>query len=181
MEPFIIISLPRSMSAWVANWFTQDGVLCYHEGNSDYFTLGNLYMNNDNHKKRLGDCSSSLALMNLDEILSDKFTGKIGYIERDKEECIQSYDKVNPVKDQHDTRLIINVVKECIDKILSKKKHFKINYKDLLKEDKFKLFHEYLTPEVLFSSERYNMLKDLVVTQKVEEVYNRKVKQWQQH
>lgn len=31
MRPFLVLSTPRSGTAWIANWLTHQGVYCYHE------------------------------------------------------------------------------------------------------------------------------------------------------
>lgn len=40
---FIIVGLPRHRTAWLANFFTYDGMFCHHEGMDGCRTMGEYY------------------------------------------------------------------------------------------------------------------------------------------
>lgn len=64
---FFILGLPRSRTAWLANFMTHDGLFCYHEG-IDGCTSMNEYkekIGND------GDSSTGLIMLNLDRYFTD--------------------------------------------------------------------------------------------------------------
>lgn len=160
MKPFIIIANPRSMTAWVANWFTQEETFCYHEGQILYKNIKTLFQN----KNQLGDCTSNV--INLQEdLLKYRKVIKIGYIERDEKTCLESFNKVMPNCENN-----FHINKEAIDAVLRNVEHKRIKFEDILDAEKFSQFHNYLTPHIPFDITRHSMLKYLRITQKIEEV-----------
>ncbi len=181
MKPFVIIGLPRSMTAWLANWFTTAKSICYHEGIIHYGELDNLlrYVK-FNPDICFGDSSSGIPLTCSDELIKMKDTFNIGYVYRDYSDCLKSFIKVNPDPSVIDMTKVMETVNKSLQNILSNVEFIKIDYDDILKESKFKEFHEALTPSIPFDPTRYKILKDLNITQKVAEVYQREFKKWQQ-
>jgi len=162
------------MTAWLANWFTQGDSLCFHEGSLSYGSLESLLEINKNDDGRVyGDSNSGLPLICPEDIIRYQDDFNIGYVNRDFDTCAESYNKVNPDPTTIDTFKVITDVNKSLQNLLTNIDYAEIPYDNLFSEEDFKIFHQQLTPSIPFCSTRYRILKDLQVTQKVKEVYER--------
>lgn len=62
MNNFFVVGLPRSRTAWLANFLTYDGYFCYHEGVDGCSTIQE-YKNKLGNDK--GDSCTALMMLNL--------------------------------------------------------------------------------------------------------------------
>ena len=174
MKPFLIISLPRSMTAWAANWFTVPGKsFCEHEGMQRFRKIDHfIKMNIDNPGIVHGDSNSALPLYAHDDITNLSHHFNIGYINREKDDALESYRKAT-LGIEDDPDYSINAADLILKKVLNNIEFMEIKFSDMTNEDAFRAFHEYLTPSVQFDRLRFNLLKDLRVLQKTHELYKR--------
>jgi hypothetical protein len=166
------------MTAWVANWFTYGNTFCFHEGTITYGTVKDLIRYSDYDSKKntgriYGDSNSALCAIYPEEIIRHQKELNIGYVSRDLDTVLKSYDKINPDPAKIRTEPLIKSLKNSLQNVLSQVDYTEIDYDDLLDETSFQKFHEQMTPTVPFMPIRYRMLKDLIITQKVREVYER--------
>jgi hypothetical protein len=177
MKPFIILALPRSMTAWLANWFTYGNSICYHEGNRHYGTIENLIKMNSAYPKLIGDSNSSLAMVSGDEIkrLQDKI--RIGFVFRPYKECLEGFKAVNPDPSRIDSERVMEFAMDSLIDVLKDVDYCEIKHTDILDESKFREFHEYLIPYAnSFSLPRHRLLKDLKITQNIDLIWERDYK-----
>ena len=177
IKPFIILALPRSMTAWTANWFnTGVTCTCTHEGATTEADLQRMIDWTKTLEKPTGECSSAIA-RDLGEALvthANKFN--FGYIKRNEEDALASALKANPYPEYINMELVFEQVAVALNTVLLNVPHKKILFEDMLVEDKFKAFHKALVPTVEFDSYRYSELKDLKVTQDIESLFEREFK-----
>ena len=68
MSNFLILGLPRSRTAWLANFMTSDGIQCSHEGLNGCKSL-------DEYKAKFkpnsGDSNTGLASFNFEDLFED--------------------------------------------------------------------------------------------------------------
>jgi len=64
---FFILGLPRSRTAWLANFLTYDGLFCYHEASNGCKTV-------EEYKDKLKDCgdaNTGMAFFKIEEMFPD--------------------------------------------------------------------------------------------------------------
>jgi len=174
MKPFLIIALPRSMTAWMANWLTYSNCLCYHEGLETYGSLDALI---DKCKGGMlyGDSSPALSVTSSDEIIEKKDSFNIGYIESDASESLESFKKVNPIPEKVSAETVINYSLMNIKKILKEVECFTISKNDIFNADKLKEFTKNLCGQDLFNKDRFDMLTNIRVTQDIEKIAKQRI------
>lgn len=153
MRHFLIVSLPRSRTAWLANFLTYGQSFCYHEG-----LLG--CSNIEQFKKRLestgteisgnSDCGNVFFLDRIKELIPDI---RIVVIKRDLEEVMSSLDAMG---DQFGYRETVVAAAELIDKSQHYHSALTIDFNDI-GEDACKIIWEYCTGSV-FNRNRWEML-----------------------
>lgn len=153
MNNFLILGLPRSRTAWLANFMTSDGIHCSHEGLNGCRTLEEY---RDKFKPNSGDSSTGLAYFNFESLFKDF---KIVIIESDLETSIEFTKKY----------FEINVTDEMtsLKKRLESIDGLHIQFDEI--NDNLKTIWEYITDKP-FNSERAEMLKDFNV--QVMNIYN---------
>ena len=82
--PFFITGIPRSRTAWAANWLTTDTTLCFHEPKESIDELLAQYP-----QFQVG-VSSCMLVRDYFAVCRQYPTAKWVYIERDKEACRKS-------------------------------------------------------------------------------------------
>lgn len=83
MNNFLVLGLPRSRTAWLANFLSYDEMTCTHEGINSYRTLEE-YRNS--FTPNMGDANTGLCLFNFERYFTDF---KIVIIEREVGHSIQ--------------------------------------------------------------------------------------------
>jgi len=141
---FFILGLPRSRTAWLANFMTYRQTFCYHEGLNGCYTI-------DDFKQKLGlnkgDSSTGAVLLDLDHHFPD---AKKVIIESDIERSIQYSQEM--YGNTHEDWLL------HIQSRLYLTEGMRVNVNDIF--DKLKDIWEYLT-ESKYDKSRGDMLKKL--------------------
>jgi len=92
---FFVVGLPRSRTAWMANFLTYDGHYCYHEAINGCNSM-------DEYKEKLGnfigDSSTALMVMDIEKNFPD---AKIVKIVGNLEQSIASSKKIFPEVDEN--------------------------------------------------------------------------------
>jgi len=140
---FFILGLPRSRTAWLANFMTYDGSFCYHEGINGCYSV-------DKYREKLkgkGDSTTGAALLDLDKYFPDS---KKVIIESDPQKSIdysiETYGEAN-----------IGWIHHLEDR-LSAQKGLRVHYDDI--DRNLESIWGYLTDKP-FNYERAEMLRPL--------------------
>lgn len=173
MKPrfFFILGLPRSRTAWLANWFTGQQSLCLHDPwrfASSAKELRKLLVQNGSGRQYLGAAGSMgrqefvdlcyefrAALPDEDNEVS------IAYVRRPFTEALESSLKLPLGRDQREIRQAMAI----------NERHFSIlpefvyslAYDDLESPEHLAQLQEFLTPDVPFDAARFNILHGLKV------------------
>lgn len=144
---FMVLGLPRSGTAWLANWFTTERSICMHEALMDYSLEDLLAMSVD---KVFGVAETSLCLWDVGRI--NAIPVKKLIVHRELEQVNRSLARIdlpNSMEERNaDTLFAVDGVH--------------INFEDLFDYDKFHAAHEWLVPTP-FDSGRYALLRKLRV------------------
>jgi len=169
MNKFFIIGLPRSQTAWLANYFTMPGLsICHHEGLLRYKSFDKMAHALDHDDLIAGDSDSGLCLFP-EEVIEQSNYSKILIIKRSVDECRVSYQKA--MKNYSlDANYIIDECLSGLQQIEKNTHNIVIPFENLLDKKYFKKVHEYILGDIAFSAERFEILKYLRVTQKIQEV-----------
>lgn len=164
-KPFLIIGLPRSRTAWLANYFTNNGIVCYHELLMD-IPIGGLYKA---ISPRNGNADSSLCIYP-DYVLEmeEQKNLRVVVIDRNVNECIESFkaalwsegfDDVDGISDK-----VFGAAYHGFEMIKRFTKGMVVNYNEI--DSRLIEITNYLVPASdFYSSSRHNLLKPLKVTQ----------------
>lgn len=90
MKPFFIFSLPRSRTAWLANFLTYGETYCFHEGWIGVSTPDEMWRKMKATGRKFTGNSDSGNIMFLDEIMDEYPNAKLILIERPMNEVIRS-------------------------------------------------------------------------------------------
>jgi hypothetical protein len=142
MNNFLILGLPRSRTAWLANFLTYDGLFCYHEGTNGCRSL-------EEYKNKLtpgrGDSNTGLGLFDVKRLFSDF---NIVVIDSEPEKAIQFSKDVFGVMVEEQ----ILMLKENLDAIDG----LHISLEEI--NDNLREIWEYVT-DIPFHEERAELLK----------------------
>jgi hypothetical protein len=140
---FFVLGLPRSRTAWLANFLTYDNHFCFHEAMNGCRSI-------DEYKEKLaynGDSNTGMMLFNMNALFPD--SPKV-IIERDPkyaiDYCYKTYGSYDPQ--------LIYVLKEGLDKIDG----LRIRYDDI--DNRLQEIWEYLIGDG-YNKQRANLLKKL--------------------
>lgn len=139
---FFITGLPRSRTAWLANFLTYDGNFCYHElckSTSDPMEMK--IMLHDPEYKNMGnsDCVFPYYYKKLLPLLSDY---KIVIIERDPEEVIRDMYDLNIINEESESS--IKQAYKLLDGIKSDPNHITVPYEKLNDMNTMKAIWDFL-------------------------------------
>jgi len=147
MIDFAVFGLPRSGTAWLANWLTTDKSLCLHDpfaaSMPEHWEAGG---------KRLGiSCTGSY--------LFPRWVGAldcpVAVIERDPDECAASLRAIGLPDD-------VAPLERALRAVQGRRWHFA----DLWDEDKARELWGFLLPHVPFDAQRHRLLLDMRVETK---------------
>jgi hypothetical protein len=166
-KPFLIIGLPRSRTAWLANYFTNNGVICYHDLLTDIPVGGLFKAISPKH----GNADSALCLYP-DYVLEmeESKNVRILVIDRNVNDCMESlknalwregFDNPDEVSDK-----VFGAAFHGYEMIKRFTKGMVVNYNHI--DEKLSEIHNYLTPGASqYSGSRHKMLLSLNVTQNI--------------
>lgn len=171
IKPFVIVSLPRSRTAWLATYLTHGDVTCFHDHGAENL-IRDLGVNN-------GNADSSLCFIP-DQVLQWEKEGlvKVMVVDRKLDDVYDSLlaamweSGITHLDDAIETAL-----KKAwlgLEKIKMETKGLVVPYEDI--DERVHFIHAYLTGHIPFSDARFNMLKDFKITQKISVVYSRIIK-----
>lgn len=147
---FFIMGLPRSRTAWLANFFTYDGLFCYHEGFEGCQTVSQ-YQSKLWQWARGGDSSSALYMIDVDKL----FPGcKKIIIHSNTKHAIDYYKRVFDY-DVEEAMVVL-------DAIYKQKTGLHVQVEDI--NDRLEEMWSYITPRS-FDNERARMLTNLNIQQ----------------
>lgn len=157
MIPFLIVSLPRSRSAWLSNYFTNGDIICYHE-RLRHFPAPILI---ESLEGKNGDSDSMLCTIP-DQVLMWEQLGKVKIlvVDRNQEEVFRSLEKLF---DNQITGEMMRLALDGFNQIKRKTKGMIVKYHDL--NDMIEVVHSYITPHIPFSEERFRLLENFKITQ----------------
>jgi hypothetical protein len=169
IKPFLIVGYPRSKTAWLSNYFTSNGIRCYHELSLDYKEDQIGIILDDCH----GNSDSGLAFMS-DWVIRQVNSGKmrILFVDRPKSEVLESLSKaykeegINVPNLEFIIELFnfniknikLSVYGVCPDRM-------DVQYSEIF--DNIEQIHSFLTPQIPFCQARFEMMKYLKVTQTI--------------
>ena len=156
MKPFLIIGLPRSRTAWLANYFTIGETTCHHE--LDY--NGNFDMLVSMLDPCNGNSDSSLCLYH-DIIFEYQDMFNILLVARDPNIVYQSVSNI--VNKDLATRIITSHVEGLGYLKKGLRNAFQVEYDEL--DDHLPEIHRFLLPGNPYSLERHDILRKLKITQ----------------
>jgi hypothetical protein len=144
---FAVFGLPRSATAWLANWLTTDRTLCLH----DPFAA-TMPEHWDAGGKRLGmSCTGSYLFPRW----LDTLDCPVAVIEREPGEVSASLEAIGLPED-------VGALKHALDATDGRRWRFA----DLWNEDKARELWAFLLPRIPFDAQRYRLLRNLRVETK---------------
>ena len=152
---YLITGLPRSRTAWLANYLTVGSSFCYHEGLKHCFHIGDLRIMK---KAPYTGNSDSSAVFFIDEIKLMFPDMKIVIINRDYKDVLKS------VKKDYDspyTNYLVAATKTSKDYVQKHYQHLLIEFADI--NERLDEIASYCIPSEKILKERKNMLLDLKV------------------
>lgn len=147
MIDFMIVGLPRSGTAWLANWFTTERSICWHE---PLWTRPLAELDEMKGAGLFGIADTLLAMMDVGAL--NQHPAKKLIVHRELDEVNKSLVKAGlpgAMRDEH---------KWTLDEIGG----YHIAFHDLWTVEKFKPAAEWLLP-IPFDTARYSLLRDLRV------------------
>lgn len=144
MIDFMIVGLPRSGTAWLANWFTTERSICWHE---PLWQRSLAELDDMKGAGLFGIADTMLLLMSADEL--NRHPAKKLIVHRELGDVNFSLSKLGlpSMQDEHKWRL---------DEIGG----YHITFQDLFNVERFRPAAEWLLP-IPFDTARYSLLKNL--------------------
>lgn len=156
---FYITGLPRTRTAWLANWFTHKNSYCFHELSKygkDFYELQRVVKSRT--EMFIGTADSGFPLYH--QQFLQYVPGKIVVIERDPKEVMDSY------KEDFGSEMTIELVDQLLNElelIKAKKNPLVMQYEDLDDIQKLKSLWNYCAPTIKMDEDRTKMLMELTV------------------
>jgi hypothetical protein len=172
--PFFVTGLPRSRTAWLANWLTTDRSLCYHDApfDSELCSAG----------RHVGFSGPELA-EDFDRIAAEEPTARWLVVLRPSQDCFASFVRwagalLKSVNATPESLIIAWKSREkAVAKICLHSTAFVIDYKSM-DEPNLRTAWRHILPEIPFDSERFKVLNGLNVQQDIGKNKER-LSQWQ--
>lgn len=175
--PYFITGLPRSRTAWLANFLTWGDSFCYHEATFGCENIEDLRRTLETvpHNVRdVGDADPNIGLIH-DDILKAFPDCRVVFILRDLEDCVQGewhamVEDGSPVQGATEGQLR-NLMRKATNGLshlftsLPTHSRLLVRYDSLDTESKVRSIWTFCLPETPFPQQRYEMLRDLRVTQ----------------
>jgi hypothetical protein len=173
--PFFITGLPRSRTAWLANLFTTDRTLCFHE---PLVPAASLLA--DNPAVRIGVSDSTLPLQ-FERLQAEFPTAHWLYVQRPREECFESFLRFI-AGDVQMTRAQAEMFAQAFFE-RHQQDSAELRRNPLVRTVQFELLDDYATilsawyhliPEIPFNEPRWESLKDLRIEQVLKRALQRR-------
>ena len=167
IPPFFILGLPRSRTAWLANWLTTDRSLCLHDGTRGARTLGEFYdrLRPTPARPWMGSSGGDLAW--IAEPLAKQFPGaRWTVIEREADECVRSTLRAFPLAlTPGQVEVMLSQLAFQLTRIeeLTGEEPLRVSFGRLDDEDVARRLWGHCLPGVSFDAARWRLLKTLNV------------------
>jgi hypothetical protein len=168
MIRFFITGLPRSRTAWTANFLSVAPAFCWHDGLSNTPSLKAFQTKMEAHEI-CGDSDSGLPFF-YDELREMYPEANWVVLRRDPEEVVVSLARMNPYFGMprinvEEARSMVTASSKQLDKIASNSKTLELRWSDLsLRESARSLWWHCLRDAVPWRNERWEQLRDMNVT-----------------
>lgn len=156
--PFLILGLPRSRTAWLANFLTFGEIRCGHEMTSQ-FSVHGLFDELSGENVRYSGDADTAATMFLPDILRYMPDIPIVVVRRDTKGVLASLRKLGLNLTDHQLRPMMDGLCEAakLENTLT------VRYEDLSGESTLKAIQSHCAPGEPFDRQRVNMLRNLNV------------------
>lgn len=161
--PFFITGFPRSRTAWLANLFTTDQALCFHEPTQSADQLIS-----ENSDLNVGVSDAGL-VFKCDELLQKYPTAPWLYVERDEECALKSLIKVLEPHLKIDVEALHGIQRmqkehmKRAETILAHQKTLKVRFADLSDNDTIRKIWQHCLPGLVPNFRRLSILQGLNV------------------
>ena len=168
MKPFFILSLPRSRTAWLANFLTYGESFCFHEALIERKGMRALQTRMEATGCPVVGNSDSGSILFYDE-LQDQFPeAKCVIVLRNPEEVVESLSGIGVFNSE-------GLVELAYARLLSLKNDHPTYYFDSLGMENCKSIYEYLT-EQEFNPQRWELLNSLMIEVNVDFLHKKIMK-----
>lgn len=158
---FLILGLPRSRTAWLANLLTRGDSLCHHELSNrglaareiaEVMSTGAKYVGNS-------DCGAALTARELLELMPSL---RVVIVERDRDSVLESFAKVSgKTVEELPIANFVNRTLEALEKL--KRRALVVDFKDLDKSEVAEKIWHHCLGDVPFPKEQFEVLRGLNV------------------
>jgi len=180
LSPFFILGLPRSRTAWLANWFTYGPSVCLHDPSMVAKDVGELArllhdeMGNYPSAGYIGTSDSANVVWFWD--LARCFpAARFLIVRRDVEQCIKSVE-AQGLLEAAKTLLWAHASHELILQRMPERVRT-LDFDDI-NATTMRAAHKWLTPGARFNLSRFKQLDEMVISPKMDKY---KVKAWQHY
>lgn len=159
MEPFLIIGMPRSRTAWLANFFTWEDAICLHGGLRNHKSVADLFEALKKPGAARGDADPTLTLFPT-EVIEESPSFRIAYVVRDLKDVWNSSTKAyrgtatNPETFVTASELGFRMLRKYAPSM-------EIPYESLDDEAAMYKLWKHILPTTPFPVERFHMLKTI--------------------
>jgi hypothetical protein len=154
MQPYFICSLPRSRTAWLANFLTHEDSFCFHEP-MNLVSLENYPSLLSTTGREYAGISDSLNVLIVDKLLEMFPEAKLVAIRRPVDEVDQSLQRLGfPCKS------LLNKMERELERVIREYDPLVIEFNDFSAED----IWSYLLPDQPLDKDRMDMLEDFNIT-----------------
>ncbi len=165
MNPFFITGLPRSRTAWLANWLTTDDSLCLHDGTLSSHSLEEYARKllDAQQLRFMGDSNSGLGFIH--EHVTALFPGcKWVVIERDRSMAFLSFRMAfGQYESEDESRRKFDRLAERLWQLKQRPGTMVIEFDDLEDLEVCRKLWFHCIPKVRFDEERWRLLNGLRV------------------
>lgn len=166
MNPFFVTGLPRSRTAWMANWLTTDKTLCVHD------PICNLWPAVIDRRLGMSGPEVALSFYRLNE--AHPAAPWVVVQRKDAKEAFEKVLRQHMEIPEGFHKFWAERV-EWIARIGDHDRVLKVEFEALNYEDTAAQVWRHLLPEMPFDAARWNMLNDLNITQ---DIHKRKAREW---
>jgi hypothetical protein len=165
---FFVTGLPRSRTAWAANFLSVAPAFCWHDGLANTPSL-EAFQKKMETAEICGDSDSGLAFF-YDELRALYPKARWVVLRRDPEEVVVSLVRMHPYLgmptiNAHEARGMVEAASQHLDRIAADPATLELRWSDLsLREGARALWWHCLRDEVAWRNERWEQLRDMNVT-----------------
>lgn len=156
---FLVMGLPRSRTAWVANWLTHGRVRCGHEMLSDEGSVRGLVARLQGGEGEFRGNADTLQAQCLPELMTCLPGARLVVIRRAEEAVIQSLERLGFPQ----ARAAVRVLGPALERAARRPGALVLEFDDLEREESGRALLEHVAPRESFEAERWRSLRALNV------------------